>query len=309
MSPHSGNHLHHRRQQDHPGPIQQRRGAVKPVLVRLPTFNPLCWYRISLLPKLRCQPPHPLQERKLRNGTCLRKKIKTTLLHAFLGSVALDDRNESRGTGVPLVKSPLWRSTTGKDTKRLTRSDVLCSHAASAAPATSLRKTSSITIKRVIVARIANETSTTKLQGKSFRPALAGVVAFAHTSAVTGRNDVTISRSILKAEVPWPNGTTATSSSLFCSGRRFEQSGTGFCTPSLNSGRILAGINAIPAEARDTLRATHSRTCKTCSSTTNLVIMPLSWPNWLFVRLLSQLVRHRHPARITRTTILRLYSL
>lgn len=309
MSPHSGNHLHHRRQQDHPGPIQQRRGAVKPVLDRLQNFNPLYCSQILRLPKLRCQPHHHLQERKLRNVTCLQKKIKITLLHAFFGSVALDDRNESRGTGVPLVESPLWRSTTGKDTKRLTRSDVLCSHAVSAAPATSLRKTLFITIKRVIVARTVNETSTKRLQGKSFRPALAGVVASVHTSAVTGRNDVTTSRSISKAEVPWPNGTTATSSSLFCSGRRFEQSGTGFCTPSLNSGRILAGINAIPAEARDTLRATHSRTCKTCSSTTNLVIMPLSWPNWLFVRLLSQLVRHRHPARITRTTILRLYSL
>ena len=186
MSPHSGNHLHHRRQQDHPGPIQPRREAVKLVLDRLLTFNPLFCYQIPRLPKLRCQPHHHLQERKLRNVTYLLKKIKTTLLHAFLGSVALDDRNESRGTGVPLVKSPLLRSTTGKGTKRLTRNDVLFSHAVSVAPATSLRKTLFITIKRVIIARLVNETSTTKLQGKSFRPALAGVVAFVHTSAVTG---------------------------------------------------------------------------------------------------------------------------
>lgn len=199
MFPCSGNLLHHRRQQDHPGPTQPRSGAAKPVLHQLQIFNPLC-YQNSRLQKLLCHLHRHLQKRKLHNVTCHRKKIRTTLLHAFRGSVALEDRNENRGTGAHRVKSPSLRSTTGKGTKRPTRSGVLCSHAVFAAPATSLRRTLFITIGRGIIARLVNETSTKKLQGDSFKPALAGVVVFVHTSAVTGRNDVTISRSILKAE-------------------------------------------------------------------------------------------------------------
>lgn len=80
--------------------------------------------------------------------------------------------------------------------KKRIRSDLSCFHAAFAAAATSLKRTSFIITRSATTARPVNETSIMKQQNKNYKLALAGVVAFACISVVIGRNDATISRGI-----------------------------------------------------------------------------------------------------------------
>lgn len=135
---------------------------------------------------------------------------KMLLQHASPGPAAVDVRKENHVTGVHLARSPLSRSMIGNVMKRPTKSGPSYFDAVYAALSTSLKKISSIIMRRATTVRPVNEMSTWKRRNRSVKSVLAGAAASVRTSAPTGASDVITSHSTSRRIVRlWKNGARA----------------------------------------------------------------------------------------------------